>query len=237
MPGLAGGFSQQAKQARGTTDGNLGDGHGGEYRTAQGAYYTDPKIAERYRKQAAAQKKLEEQKKTKAQKSLAARQAAAEQTQADREAILAAEQAEIDAKRRKRVLDTAQNPITVSAAENIKPYEIAPQNNNKIKVIQVGGSFATPKSHLTKAISFARDGFIVRIEVMPAAKIKFQEYVQGQVKRLKLSQEHADRIIIADKTVKQSEKFNPDQVAVGDVSQSVRESAKGASADPLKGLE
>lgn len=236
MPAGFGGFSQQSKQARSTSEGNLGEGHAGEYRTAQGAYYTDPKIAERYRKAADAKKKLQA-KQTEVQRKRAAREAAAEITQANREKLLEQEQAEVDARRRRRVIETSQNPISISAAENIKPYEIAPQNNDKIKVITVGGSFATPKSHLTKAISFARDGFIVRVEVMPAAKIRFTEYVQNQVKRLKLSQEHASRIIIADKTVKQSEKFNPDQVAVGDVSQTVRESAKGASADPLKGLE
>lgn len=246
MSGMTGGFSQQSKQARSLSDDNLGGGHGGEYRSAQAAYYTDPKTAAKFKKQAAAQEAAKQKRIEDAQKkreeiplanTKAARTTNAEITQADREKLLEQEQAELDAKRRKRVVETSQNPVAISAAQNIEPYKINPQNNKTVKIINVSGSFATPKSFVTQAITLSRDGFIVRMEVMPAAKIKFQEFVQKEVKRLKLSAEHAARIIVADRTVKQSEKFNPDQVAVGDVSQDVRESAKGASSDPLRGLE
>lgn len=251
MAGMAGGFAQQSQNARNRNDDNLvGGSHGGEYRTSAQAYYTDPKTAARFRKQAAAQeaakqKKIDDAKKkkeptvtgelsvvpdaaTRIQRGTVAAQ--------DREAALDAEQTELDAKRRQRVISNSQNPVAISAAENIAPYKITPQKPT-VKVIDVTGSFASPKSHVTKAVTLAREGYMVRIEVMPAARIKFSEYVQNQVKRLKLSKEHAERIIIAERTVKQSEKFNPDQVAVGDVSQDVRESAKGASSTPLHGLE
>jgi hypothetical protein len=249
MSGMAGGFGSQADAARSKKQNNLGSGHGGAYRSAQEAYYIDEGTKRKQQKAEAAKRLFaQQQRKKEAAKAAALVPPASEdetleqkhsrgaKEAAAREARLEAEQKEIDARRRRKVVETASNGVAISAAENMKEYELKPQRE-VMKVIKVGGSFADPKGHVTEAINLAKDGYVVRIEVTPAARIKFASFLQNAVKRLKLSKEHAERIIIADATVKQSDKFNPDQVAVGDVSQDVRDSAKGASADPLRGLE
>jgi hypothetical protein len=222
-----GGFQGQSQEARRKGDNNLGGGHGGIYQSAQSAYYTDPKIA---KKMAALQEANEKS-------AAATREAKAKRINAAREAKLMEEQAGIEAKRRKVVLRQSENGIEISASKNIDPYAIA-DSNGQLQVIAVGGSFASPKSSVTKAIALAKDGYMVRLEVAPMAKPRFAEFVQNQVNRLKLSPEHASRIIVAENSQTQNDKFNADQLAVGNMSEDVRKSVKGGgSADPLKGLE
>lgn len=211
MSGLAGGFSSAANNAKGK--GNLNSGHGGDYASSQAAYYTDKKIAAKHQKN--------------------------QPKKPDRPPVLTIEEREA-ARLTKRRLELAKKRslggVSVEPAKNVEPYDITPMGN-RIKVLNVTGSQAHPKDFVNEAIQLAMQGNMVRIEVPAKAKPRFVEYVQRIAIARKLSAEHTERIIISEHEITQNEMFNPNQTAVGDIDQTVRESVKGVSSEPLQGLE
>lgn len=122
----------------------------------------------------------------------------------------------------------------VKAHSLAEEYKLEPLTGEAIRLDLL--ATAETAETCSKAINLAREGNLVQIQTRVPGIV--EAAMQQIALKHKLSEEHLKRIKIEKTDFRQNEKFNPNQVAVGNVDEDVRKSVdSGHSAVPLNGLE